>query len=64
MGSAAAAAVGDRVCVLFGGQVLYLLRTKSGDVEHEFIGECYVHGNVDGEAVTDKRLSGRELVIM
>jgi len=61
---AADTTVGDRVCVLFGGQVLYLLRPKSSDVEHEFIGECYVHGMMDGEAVTDERLPGREFIIV
>jgi len=46
----AAAAVGDQVCVLFGGQVLYVLRPK-GELEHEFIGECFVHGLMDGAAM-------------
>jgi len=61
---AADTAAGDRVCVLFGGQVLYLLRPKIIDVEHEFIGECYVHGMTDGEGVTDERLPGREFIIV
>jgi hypothetical protein len=39
---------GDRVCIFFGGEVLYLLRS-SGKTSH-FIGECYVHGLMDGEA--------------
>ncbi|MCJ1251249.1 hypothetical protein MMC30_008480 [Trapelia coarctata] len=46
----AAAAIGDEVCVLFGGQVLYLLRPK-GKLEHEFMGEAYVHGLMDGAAM-------------
>jgi hypothetical protein len=43
------AADGDQVFVLFGGQVLYVLRPIA---EHfEFIGECYIHGLMDGEAL-------------
>jgi len=44
----AAAQVGDKVCVFFGGQMLYILRSKD-DGSHEFIGEAYVHGLMDGE---------------
>jgi len=40
---------GDEVSVLFGGQVLYVLRPASN--YYEFIGECYVHGLMDGEAL-------------
>ncbi|KAH6663199.1 heterokaryon incompatibility protein-domain-containing protein [Halenospora varia] len=39
---------GDRVCIFFGGEVLYLLRFIR-ETSH-FIGECYVHGLMDGEA--------------
>ena len=46
----AAAKANDTICVLFGGQVLYVIRAKDGE-RHEFIGECYVHGFMDGEAV-------------
>jgi hypothetical protein len=40
---------GDEVFVLFGGQVLYVLRPVSN--YYEFIGECYVHRLMDGEAL-------------
>ncbi|KAI1199330.1 heterokaryon incompatibility protein-domain-containing protein [Nemania serpens] len=46
----AAARVGDSVCVLLGGQMMYALRPVAGE-HHEFIGECYVHGLMDGEAL-------------
>ena len=46
----AAAATGDKICLFFGGQVLYVLRQK-GEAAHEFMGECYVHGVMDGAAV-------------
>lgn len=60
MGLAPAAAnVNDKICVFFGGQVLYLLREVAGG-KHEFMGECYVHGLMDGEALDpDERYKER-----
>lgn len=46
----AAARVADVVCVLLGGSVPYVLRAV-GEHEHAFVGECYVHGIMDGEAM-------------
>ena len=46
----AAAKVGDKICIFYGGQVLYVLRQKN-EKEHEFVGECYVHGLMDEEAL-------------
>ena len=46
------AEVGDLVCVLDGGHVLYVLRKKARPPLYEFIGECYVHGMMDGEALS------------
>ena len=40
---------GDRLCTLFGGSLLYVLRPK-GD-KFLLVGECYVHGLMDGEAI-------------
>ena len=45
----AAAEVGDRVCMFFGGRVLCVIRSRENG-HYGFIGECYVHG-VMGEAV-------------
>lgn len=40
---------GDVLCVLFGGRTPYILRPKG---EHYlFVGECYVHGIMNGEAI-------------
>ena len=41
---------GDLICVLFRGRVLYVF----SPVEHGllFIGECYIHGLMDGEAMS------------
>ena len=50
------AEVGDEIWVLVGGQVLYVLRdTGRKDMQcgkriHEFLGEVYMHGLMDGEA--------------
>ena len=46
----AAARVGDKIVSFFGGQVLYVLRDKREEV-YEFMGECYVHGLMDGEVI-------------
>ncbi|KAF4962548.1 hypothetical protein FSARC_9326 [Fusarium sarcochroum] len=40
----------DSICVLLGGRVAYALR-KGSDGTWSYIGECYVHGIMDGEAV-------------
>jgi len=37
-------------CIFFGGRVLYVIRSRENG-HYEFIGECYVHGVMDGEAV-------------
>ncbi|CAI6095947.1 unnamed protein product [Clonostachys chloroleuca] len=41
---------GDLVCVLFGGPVPYILRPFRGN-EYHFVGECFVPGHMDGEAI-------------
>jgi hypothetical protein len=45
----AAARVGDEIFVLAGGQVLHTLRPK-GD-HYTYLGDCYLHGFMDGEAL-------------
>ncbi|KAK5657875.1 hypothetical protein OQA88_2423 [Cercophora sp. LCS_1] len=40
---------GDKLCLLFGGKTMFCLR-PDGD-EYRFVGECYVHGLMDGEAL-------------
>lgn len=40
---------GDVVCVLYGGQTPFILRRKAE--RYQFIGECYVHGIMEGEAL-------------
>lgn len=48
--------VGDRICVLFGGQTPFILRrlgssSESGENRYMFVSESYVHGVMDGEAM-------------
>lgn len=41
--------VGDWVCLVMGGYVFYVLRERKGRLE--LVGECYVHGLMDGEVL-------------
>ncbi len=40
---------GDCLCLLFGGGVPYILRPKDG--RYIFIGDCYVEGLMEGQAL-------------
>lgn len=44
----------DRVCILFGCSVPCILRPRRTDAEtyFEFIGEAFIYGKMDGQAVT------------
>ena len=42
---------GDIICVLFGCSVPLLLRQRHSLEEYEFIGECYLDGYMNGEAL-------------
>ncbi|KAF1815964.1 hypothetical protein P152DRAFT_455687 [Eremomyces bilateralis CBS 781.70] len=48
---AAAMKVGDIVCILFGGKVPYILRPTDRTGMYRLVGECYVHGIMQGEVV-------------
>ncbi|KAI9683490.1 MAG: hypothetical protein M1822_006030 [Bathelium mastoideum] len=45
--------VGDQIYVFSGGQVLFCIRSDAalGRQRHKLVGECYIHGLMDGEAV-------------
>ncbi|KAG7284472.1 hypothetical protein NEMBOFW57_010846 [Staphylotrichum longicolle] len=48
-------AAGDVVCVFLGGEVPYIVRSApAGGHGFTFLGECYVHGVMDGEAMDGK----------
>ncbi|RYP09262.1 hypothetical protein DL764_001389 [Monosporascus ibericus] len=42
---------GDIVCVLFGGKMPFCLRPCLGSRYYLLVGECYVHGFMNGEAI-------------
>ena len=54
----AGARKGDRIAILLGGNVPFLLRdahaTDKGDQHFELIGECYVEGKMHGEFVREQ----------
>jgi hypothetical protein len=42
---------GDLICILYGGQTPFVLRREAWG-NYRFIGDCYVHGIMDGEALS------------
>ncbi|KUJ23934.1 HET-domain-containing protein [Mollisia scopiformis] len=42
--------LGDIVCVLFGGEVPFVLRPSENGM-YKMIGQCYLHGVMDGEVI-------------
>ncbi|GAW14441.1 hypothetical protein ANO14919_038440 [Xylariales sp. No.14919] len=56
------AEIGDLVSMLSSGHVLYVPRKKNQCSLYEFVGECYVHGMMDGEALNSPTPQ-REFVI-
>jgi hypothetical protein len=57
---------GDIICIFVGGQTPYVLRHNWSLVSptFQFIGECYVHGIMDGEALDLMDFSKRETFIL
>jgi hypothetical protein len=53
------AARGDEVCLFFGGNVPYSVRSCGG--HYSFIGESYVHGIMNGEALNHGTANGEKL---
>ena len=52
---------GDMIAILFGCKMPVVLRQKrTSSNEFEFVGLCYIHGIMDGEAVEEHRVAGRE----
>jgi len=47
--------VGDTVCIFLGGEVPFVVRAEHYDEAdgYQFLGECYVHGIMDGEAMNE-----------
>lgn len=53
------AQIGDQVAVLFGANTPFILRQKGS--KFQMVGESYVHGLMDGEAVNMWRLGTKEI---
>ncbi|KAI4089914.1 MAG: hypothetical protein L6R37_007970 [Teloschistes peruensis] len=49
------AQIGDSICWLLGGEVPILLRQDPVDGKYTMVGECYVHGFMDGEVLMEAR---------
>jgi len=56
------AAVGDLICIFYGGSVLYVIRPVDNGF-FTFVGECYVHGLMDGEAMEIEGLKEQEFAL-
>ncbi len=52
---------GDLICVLLGGNVPWVVRQEGH--EYILIGECYVHGNMDGEFMETEHLPVQHLIV-
>jgi hypothetical protein len=44
---------GDQICVLLGCSIPLILRQRKDESSHEVIGECYLHGFMNGEALEE-----------
>jgi hypothetical protein len=58
-----AAQVGDRICVLYGGRLPFVIR-PCGDGRYTYVGNCYLQGIMDGEAVDMKDLEEEEFMLV
>jgi hypothetical protein len=58
--------VGDTVCILSGGDVPFLLREHVQEDQKVFLflGECYIHGVMDGEAMYDPKRNPLEQFVI
>uniref|UniRef100_A0A0B7K0G7 Heterokaryon incompatibility domain-containing protein n=2 Tax=Bionectria ochroleuca TaxID=29856 RepID=A0A0B7K0G7_BIOOC len=52
--------LGDRICVLTGGEVPFVVR-PTGSGTYTLIGECYIDGIMDGEALQEASARGMPL---
>jgi hypothetical protein len=59
----AAAQVGDRICMFYGGRMPYIIR-PTGDGEYSFVGIAYLHGVMDGEAVGREDIPEEEFTLI
>ncbi|MCJ1457088.1 hypothetical protein MMC28_007454 [Mycoblastus sanguinarius] len=59
---------GDLICSLFGAPVPYVLRVNEFEEGHgqtyTLVGECYVHGFMDGKLVGEKRNAALDFILV
>jgi Heterokaryon incompatibility protein (HET) len=58
-----AAEVGDRICVLYGGRLPFVIRPCDGG-RYTYVGNCYLQGIMNGEAVDMKDLEEEEFMLV
>ena len=56
------AVAGDLFCVILGAEVPYVVR-PTGKGSYELIGDCFLHGVMDGETLTDDRYETVDIVL-
>ena len=52
---------GDLICVFLGGNVPWVVRQE--DYEYSLVGECYVHGIMEGEIMQTDNLPTQEIIV-
>jgi hypothetical protein len=58
----AASQIGDIICIFLGAEVPYVLR-PDGEGFYKLVGECYIHGVMEGEALAARSLVERKFKI-
>jgi hypothetical protein len=59
-----AAVAGDIICIFAGGEVPFIIRPLEGHSDYyELVGECYIHGIMQGEAMQWEGISEQEFKI-
>jgi hypothetical protein len=44
---------GDGICVLLGCSIPLILQPRQGQPSYQVVGECYLHGFMDGEVLKE-----------
>lgn len=53
--------VGDEICIFAGGHIPFLVRRQATSGSYQLVGECYVHGIMNGEAMQMTGLEMRDI---
>ena len=56
--------IGDKLTILHGGHVPFVLRNAGTDHHFQVIGECFVEGSMRGEAMKDDSIDSTDIVLM